>query len=73
MAKIPAQFGRIKAKRGFALLSPEARRKVAAKGGASVPAESRSFFQDRDLAAKAGRAGGAALHGKPKPSRDRDK
>lgn len=49
-----------KAKRGFAAMSPEKRRQIAAKGGASVPAEKRSFSQNRDLAASAGRAGGSA-------------
>ena len=45
--------------RGFAALSPERRREIAAKGGASVPADRRSFSQDRDLAARAGTIGGA--------------
>jgi general stress protein YciG len=44
---------------GFASLSPEQRREIAAKGGSSVPAEKRSFSQDRDLAENAGRKGGA--------------
>jgi general stress protein YciG len=50
----------IKPKRGFAAMSPEKRREIAAKGGASVPAEKRSFSQNRDLAASAGRVGGSA-------------
>lgn len=33
-------------------------RDIASKGGASVPDEKRSFSQDRDLAAEAGRKGG---------------
>lgn len=70
--EIKGNFGRIKAKRGFALLSPEARRRVAAKGGASVPAELRSFSQDRKLAVQAGRAGGAAVHNRKPPPRDED-
>jgi general stress protein YciG len=45
------------APRGFAALAPEARREIARKGGASVPSEKRSFSQDRDLAAAAGRLG----------------
>lgn len=49
-----------KAKRGFAAMSPEKRREIAAKGGAAVPAEKRSFAQSRDLAARAGRVGGSA-------------
>lgn len=46
--------------RGFASLSPERRREIAAKGGASVPADKRSFSQDRTLASTAGAKGGAA-------------
>ena len=45
-------------KRGFASLSLESRREIASKGGRSVPAEKRSFSQDRDLASTAGRKGG---------------
>lgn len=52
-----------KAKRGFAAMSPEKRREIARKGGASVPSEKRSFSQSADLAAKAGRKGGEASHG----------
>jgi general stress protein YciG len=51
---------RPKAKRGFAAMSPERRREIAARGGASVPAEKRSFSKSRDLAASAGRTGGSA-------------
>ncbi|AYV48563.1 stress-induced protein [Caulobacter flavus] len=47
-------------KRGFAAMSPEKRRQIAAKGGAAVPPEKRSFSQNRDLAASAGRAGGSS-------------
>ena len=54
---------RPKAKRGFAAMSPEKRREIARKGGASVPSEKRSFSQSADLAAKAGRKGGEASHG----------
>jgi uncharacterized protein len=49
-----------KSKRGFAAMSPERRREIAAKGGAAVPPEKRSFSKSRDLAAKAGRSGGSA-------------
>ena len=56
------------ARRGFASMSPERQREIARKGGASVPSEKRSFSQDRDLAAKAGRKGGEASHG-PRPTR----
>jgi len=58
---------RPKAKRGFAAMSPERRREIAAKGGAAVPAEKRSFSKSRDLARQAGRAGGSA------PPRGREK
>lgn len=45
--------------RGFASMTPERRREIAAKGGASVPAEKRAFATDRGLASKAGSKGGA--------------
>lgn len=48
-----------KARRGFAAMSPEKRREIARKGGASIPADKRAFSQNRDLAATAGRKGGA--------------
>ena len=35
-------------------------REIASKGGRSVPAEKRSFSQDRELASEAGRKGGQA-------------
>lgn len=47
-------------KRGFASLSPERRAEIARMGGASVPAEKRSFAQNRQLARSAGAKGGAA-------------
>ncbi len=49
----------VKAKklRGFAVMSPEKRREIAAKagsiGGKSVPAEKRQFSKDKDLAKRA--------------------
>jgi general stress protein YciG len=52
-----------KARRGFAAMDPEKQREIARKGGASVPDDKRSFSQDRDLAARAGRAGGEMSHG----------
>ena len=57
------QTKRTPAKRGFAAMDVERRREIARKGGASVPDEKRSFSQDRDLAAAAGRKGGEASHG----------
>lgn len=44
--------------RGFACLSPERRREIAAKGGANTPNAARSFSKDRELAVTAGRKGG---------------
>ncbi len=58
-----------KARRGFAAMSVEKRTALARLGGASVPADRRSFSQSKDLAASAGAKGGAASHGggrKPK-------
>jgi general stress protein YciG len=54
---LPPKPSKPGAPRGFAALAPEARREIARKGGASVPSEKRSFSQDRDLAAAAGRLG----------------
>lgn len=53
--------------RGFAAMDPELRREIARKGGASVPAQKRSYSKDRDLAAEAGRKGGAASRGGGRP------
>ena len=50
-------------KRGFGSMDDDKQRDIASKGGQSVPAEKRSFSQDRDLAAAAGRKGGEASHG----------
>lgn len=44
--------------RGFAKLSPERRRQIASKGGASVEPQERAFSRDPALAARAGRLGG---------------
>jgi general stress protein YciG len=41
-------------------MSPEKQRELAARGGAAVPADKRSFSRDRALASDAGKAGGAA-------------
>lgn len=56
-----------KSRRGFASMSPEKRREIARKGGASVPAAKRSFSQNRELAASAGRTGGEASKGGGRP------
>jgi uncharacterized protein len=44
--------------RGFASMDDDKQREIASKGGQSVPDEKRSFSQDRELAAEAGRKGG---------------
>ena len=54
---------RTASRRGFAAMDPERRREIARRGGASVPSEKRSFAQDRDLAASAGRKGGGTSRG----------
>jgi len=47
-------------KRGFAAMPLEKRREIARKGGAAVPRHKRSFAKSPELAAAAGRKGGAA-------------
>lgn len=47
--------------RGFACMSPEKRREIARKGGASVPKDKRSFAKDPGLAMRAGRKGGSSV------------
>ena len=46
--------------RGFGGMSAEKQRAIAQLGGLSVPAEKRSFSQNRELAREAGRKGGSA-------------
>jgi hypothetical protein len=53
--------------RGFASMDEDKRREIARKGGESVPDEKRSFSQDHELAAAAGRKGGQS--GGSAPSR----
>lgn len=55
--------GRGTSNRGFASMDPAKQREIARKGGESVPNEKRSFSQDRELAAMAGRKGGEASQG----------
>lgn len=50
-------------KRGFASMNEARQREIASKGGRSVPAEKRSFSQNRELASDAGRKGGQASGG----------
>jgi general stress protein YciG len=49
--------------RGFASMDEDKQRDIARKGGESVPDDKRSFSQDRELAAEAGRKGGEARGG----------
>lgn len=49
-----------KAIRGFAAMSPEKRKEIAAKGGAAVSPEKRAYSMNRELAQSAGRIGGQA-------------
>ena len=49
--------------RGFASMDEGKQREIASKGGQSVPSDKRSFSQDPQLAAEAGRKGGQASHG----------
>ncbi|MDB5422299.1 MAG: stress-induced protein [Brevundimonas sp.] len=53
-------------RRGFAALSPERRKEISRLGGGAVPAEKRSFAQDRSLARNAGKLGGK----KSRPSKE---
>ncbi len=52
-----------KSSRGFASMDRIKQREIARKGGESVPNEKRSFSQNRQLAAAAGRKGGEASQG----------
>jgi len=47
--------------RGFASMDRRRQREIASKGGQSVPPEKRSFSQDPNLAAQAGRKGGESV------------
>lgn len=60
MPSNPTTEGQVRrpAPRGFAAMDADRRREIARKGGKSVPDEKRSFTQDRNLAAEAGRKGG---------------
>lgn len=46
-------------RRGFASMTPERRKELAAKGGASVRPENRSFSKNPALAREAGAKGGS--------------
>jgi len=50
-----------KSNRGFASMDQAKQREIASKGGQSVPPEKRSFSQNPNLAATAGRKGGESV------------
>jgi general stress protein YciG len=50
-----------KSNRGFASMDAAKQREIASKGGQSVPPEKRSFSQNPNLAATAGRKGGESV------------
>jgi general stress protein YciG len=52
---------RPKSTRGFASMDAAKQREIASKGGQSVPPEKRSFSQNPQLAAAAGRKGGLSV------------
>jgi uncharacterized protein len=60
-----------RAGRGFAAMDPERQREIPRKGGRSVPDEKRSFSQNRELAAAAGRKGGQESGGNFANDRER--
>lgn len=61
------------AKRGFASMTPEQRRKIASMGGKAVPAEKRSFSRDKALAVRSGQKGGKAVKAEDRTfTRDRE-
>jgi len=61
-----------KSTRGFASMDAARQREIASKGGQSVPQEKRSFSQDRELAAQAGRKGGQNSRGGRSDERTED-
>ena len=59
--------------RGFASMDPAKQKEIASKGGRSVPSDKRSFSQNRELAAQAGRKGGQSVAPENRSfSRDRE-
>ena len=58
--------------RGFASMDAQKQRAIASKGGQSVPNEKRSFSQNRELAAQAGRKGGQARGAKSRKAAAHD-
>ena len=70
MAQERGETAKPKSTRGFASMDRERQREIASKGGQSVPQEKRSFSQDRELAAQAGRKGGQNSRGGRNGDRD---
>jgi general stress protein YciG len=60
MAEGAVNEGRV-SHRGFASMNAERQRQIASMGGKAVPDEKRSFSQNRELAAIAGRKGGQSV------------
>lgn len=61
------------AQRGFAAMDEHRQREIASKGGRSVPDAKRSFSQNPNLAAQAGRKGGHNVAGEDRSfSKDRE-
>ena len=63
MSQPAENMNTMKSTRGFASMDKAKQREIARKGGESVPNEKRSFSQNRELAAAAGRKGGEASQG----------
>ena len=72
MAQERSDTPRPKSTRGFASMDAARQREIASKGGQSVPQEKRSFSQDRELAAQAGRKGGQNSRGGRNASNQRE-
>ena len=67
----PGQAPNQTSARGFASMDADKQRAIARKGGQSVPDEKRSFSQNRQLAAEAGRKGGQESSGNFAHNRER--
>jgi len=61
-----------KSMRGFASMDPERRREIAARGGAAVLPENRTFARDREAAAAAGQKGGQRSKGGGRTKRTKE-
>jgi general stress protein YciG len=63
----------VKKPHGFALLSPEQRKEISAKGGRAVRSTSRFFARNPHIASQAGKKGGKLVAPEKRPfSRDRE-